>query len=130
MGGSACPAKSIRVERANQSDARGDISHSALRKSALPLFKHSFIRIDSDNVIVESVKETEDDNGVILRSMKCTTSEERSTLNYGKKVNDARRTDLLETTEARDNLAFAGNKITAPYPNYQILTVKIDLERA
>ncbi len=109
---------------------RGDVSRSP-RKNASHFFEHSFIRIDSDNVMVESVKDAEDDNSVILRLYEMHNKRGNAQLELWKKVTSARRTDLLETKETRDNLeVFPGNKIIVPYSNYQILTVKIDLDGA
>ena len=57
---------------------------------------HSFITIDNDSVVVESIKKAEDDNDVIIRLYECHGKAVSAKLNFGFQIDDVELVDLME----------------------------------
>ena len=85
-----------------------------------------FLMIDSPNVVIETVKQAEDGNGVIVRLYECGRTRGEVTLQVGTTVAAAWRTNLLEENQA--SLAVDGRTVTIPIRPYAIVTVRLQLK--
>ena len=85
----------------------------------------SFIAIDADNVVVESIKKAEDSDSIIIRLYECHGKAVSAKLNFGFKVNNVELVDLMEQKVDSD----AWNKDTneLKFKPFEINTIKIDL---
>jgi alpha-mannosidase len=90
----------------------------------------TFINIDSPNLMLESVKiSEEDDEEIIIRLCEIHNKRGVAQVTFWKKINDVKCLDLLELSEVKKNIEIAENKALIPYHNFEILTVKSRLEQ-
>lgn len=87
----------------------------------------SFIKVKSDNVILDSVKGAEDDNAVVLRLYEAFNARGQVEIEMYNKVKKVVSTDLLELNEIKRDLAIADNKVIVNYRNREIITLKVYL---
>ncbi len=85
----------------------------------------SFVKTDSDNVIIETVKQCEDENSVIVRIYDAFGCRSNATVCFGIPVKKAELCDLMENSEKQ--LTVIDNSVTVPLKNFEILTLKITL---
>lgn len=86
----------------------------------------SLVSCDKDNVIVDTVKFAEDDDGVIVRLFEnnnCTTN---CTLTFGLDVLNAVKCDLLENGD--ETVAVRDNKISLTIKPFEIVSLKLTLK--
>lgn len=86
----------------------------------------SFVTVDSPNVVIETVKQAEDGNGVIVRLYECGRTRGTVSLQTGLAVQAAWQTNLLE--ENQTALAVTGNSVQIPIRPYAIVTVRLQLQ--
>jgi alpha-mannosidase len=91
-------------------------------EGALPPF-HSFLRTDSDNVIVTAIKKAEDDNALILRFYEWAGKEGDVKIRFSSGAESAVETNLMEVAGA--GLPVNGDAITVHTGPYQIKTIKL-----
>ena len=84
----------------------------------------SLIQVDSDNVIIETVKKAECDDSMIIRMYeahnKCTTA----TITVPKQFTSAHLCNLLEQDERP--LDVIDGKIKIPVSNFEIITLRLE----
>jgi len=85
--------------------------------------RESLIRVDQSNVIVETIKQAEDGNGLIVRLFESQRKRCKFELTAGFDLSDAWRVNLLE--EEMAVLSFKMNTITYNISPYQILTFRL-----
>lgn len=82
------------------------------------------LSVDSDNIVIETVKRAEDGDGIIVRLYECQRRRGQFTLQAGFEITAAAITNLLEddqeTIEVTD-----GHAITLAYRPYQIMTLRL-----
>jgi len=78
----------------------------------------------SDGVCVSSLKNSEDDKGVVVRMYDITGQDRKVRLGFIKNVNNACVTDIYENTLSQ--LEFDGNEVVADLPAFSVVTVKIE----
>jgi alpha-mannosidase len=81
------------------------------------------VSVDAPNVVIETIKQAEDGNGVIVRLYESQRRRGPVTLTAGFPMADARRCNLLEETQA--GLAPAGNRITFQVKPFEIVTMRL-----
>ncbi len=84
---------------------------------------YSFVTADKDNVIVETVKKAQADDGVILRMYDAYDRREEVTLTVAPGFTKAYLCDMLENV--LEKLPFDGSTVTVPVKNFEIVTVKL-----
>ena len=82
-----------------------------------------FLAVDNPNVVIETVKQAEDGDGVIVRLYESRRTRGPVMLKAGCPVSAAGRTNLLE--ENQESLAVHGADITFDIQPYQIVTLRI-----
>ena len=83
----------------------------------------SLVAVDVPNVVIETVKQAEDGNGVIVRLYESQRRRGEIKLTAGFPVQAAYRTNLLEETQAE--LTVAGNTVSYAIRPYEIATFRI-----
>jgi alpha-mannosidase len=76
-----------------------------------------------DNVIIETIKQAEDGNGIIVRFYECNRSRGPATLQAGFPIKEAHITNLLE--EDQDALPVEGQSVPLYVKPFQIVTVRL-----
>jgi len=88
--------------------------------------KRSLLNIDSQDLMLEAIKEAEDGNGLILRLYEMHNKRGRATIVLWREFGNARSTYLLEETVAGVKIQRSGRKVRLPYSNHQILSLKLE----
>lgn len=84
---------------------------------------YSFVKNCSQNVIIEVVKEAEDNEDTVLRLYECFNKRENVVLEFDKEIDRIYNCDILENIEFPLN--FSGNKVCFETKPYEIKTLKI-----
>jgi len=83
----------------------------------------SLVSVDADNVAIETVKQAEDGNGIIVRLYENHQYRGKVTVTTGFELAEAYHCNLLEENE--EQLEVDGNAITMPIRPYQIATLRL-----
>lgn len=83
----------------------------------------SFVSVDRPNVVIETIKQAEDDNGIIVRLYECMRQRGPVTLHTGFSLAGVWRTNLLEENETE--LPHNGNSVAFSIRPYQIVTLRL-----
>lgn len=82
----------------------------------------SLVSCDKANVIVETVKKAEDDDGMIVRMYDAFNRRANATVTVAEGFKKAYLCDLMENQI--EELEFSDNKVTVPVSNFEIITLK------
>ena len=82
----------------------------------------SLVSCDKPNVIIETVKKAESDDGMIVRMYDAFNRRANATITVAKGFKSAYLCDLMENE--LEALEFDGNKVTVPVSNFEIVTLK------
>jgi alpha-mannosidase len=85
--------------------------------------EHSFLQIDSDNVVLTALKKAEDDDALILRFYEWAGKESDVKLHLPPGAESASETNLMEKTT--NNISVQNGTVTVPTKPYEIKTVKV-----
>lgn len=83
----------------------------------------SFLEIDRDNVVVETVKKAESGDGIIIRVYECHNRRDKVTLTFSRSPKAVTECNLLEEDHGRMDLD--GNRISFQIRPYEIKTFRI-----
>ena len=87
----------------------------------------SFVKVDLPNVVIETIKQAENGQGLIVRLYESQRKRGEFTLTAGFPLATAWRTNLLE--ENQERLDCAGNSLACSIKPYQINTIRLLAER-
>jgi len=91
---------------------------------ATPVFRpSSFVNADLPSVVIETIKQAEDGQGIIVRLYESQRRRGDLTLSYSFPLARAWRTNLLE--ENQEEIDCCGECLTVPIKPYQILTLRL-----
>jgi alpha-mannosidase len=85
--------------------------------------EHSFVKIESDNVVLTAVKKSEDDDSLVLRFYEWAGKEADVKLQLPAGAQSASETDLMERSIA--DLANHDDMVTVHTKPYEIKTLKV-----
>jgi alpha-mannosidase len=85
--------------------------------------EHSFLRIDSENVVLTALKKAEDDDALILRFYEWAGKESDVKLHLPPGAESASETNLME--KITNNISVQNGTVTVPTKPYEIKTVKV-----
>ena len=85
---------------------------------------YSMVSVDSDDVIIDTVKRAEDSDSLIVRAYECWNRRANATLKFGFDVKRAVLCDLLENE--LEELEISENSVTLPVKPYEIVTIKLN----
>jgi alpha-mannosidase len=83
----------------------------------------SFLSVDCNNVVVSSVKKSEDGNGIIVRLYEAFGYKKQATLSFGIDIKHVALTNLIE--EEIEDLAVESNMVTVPFKPFEIQTIRL-----
>jgi alpha-mannosidase len=83
----------------------------------------SFLSVDRPNVVIETIKQAEDGNGLIVRLYECQRRRDEFTLSAGFPLGGAWKTNLLE--QYGQPLSFDEHSVRCPIKPYQIMTLRL-----
>jgi len=86
--------------------------------------EHSFLQVQSDNVIVTALKKAEDDNALVLRFYEWAGKQGNVTVQLPAEAKSASETDLME--KPLGNLSMSNGAVTVPTKPYEIKTVRVE----
>lgn len=85
----------------------------------------SFISVEAENVIIESVKKCEDDNDLIVRLYECHGAGVCAKVSFGFEIRDIRLVDLME--EKTNQTGFDKHTQTLTFRPFEIHTLKVSV---
>jgi alpha-mannosidase len=88
-----------------------------------PIISSSFVSVDAPNVVIETVKQAEDGDGIVVRLYETQRRRGAVTLSTSFDLAGADRVNLLE--ETKDALTVDGNQVTFAIRPYQIVTLRL-----
>lgn len=83
----------------------------------------SFIRVDADNIMIESVKKCEDSNDLIVRLYECHGRGGRTKVDFGFNYKDISLVDLMELNTSQEG--FEKESCTLVFKPFEIHTLKV-----
>ena len=101
----------------------GEVGSEQLEVSSEPLPVTSFVAVDREHVVIETVKVAEDGNGVIVRLYEAQRRRGLVTLTAGFGLAAATRTNLLEDNQ--ESLPITGQQVQFPIRPYEIVTLRL-----
>lgn len=87
------------------------------------LAAHSFLQIDQDNVVLETIKKAEDGDGMIVRCYEIQNCRTKVTMKADKPISKVIETNLLEAAETE--IAVDGDSFTFVIQPYEIKTYRL-----
>lgn len=85
--------------------------------------KHSMISCNTDNIVIDTVKKSEQGNDIIIRAYECYNCTVTSEFKFGFDVKKVFVCDMLENIEYE--LEIKDNTISLPIKNYEIITLRV-----
>ena len=84
--------------------------------------RFSFVSSDKKNVVIETVKKSEDSKGVIIRLFDAENKRGKVNLNFGLPISKVYMCDMLENTERE--IKVVDNSVELEFSNFEVLTLK------
>ena len=85
---------------------------------------YSFVSANKDNIVIETVKEAEDGNGIIVRAYETWNSKTKATLTFCDEIKNATECNLIE--DGADAVEFNGNALEAEFKPFEIKTFRVN----
>ena len=86
----------------------------------------SMVSVNSPNVIIETIKQAEDGDGIIVRLYESQRKRGRVKVKMGGEIESAWETNLLE--ENQSQLQIASNEVILNVRPYQIMTLRLKMK--
>ncbi len=83
----------------------------------------SFLTVDADNVVIETIKQSEDGQGIIVRLYECMRRRQLITLRAGFSLQAVQRVNLLE--ETLENLGVKNREVSFTIKPYEIISLRL-----
>ena len=84
---------------------------------------YSFVSADKDNVVIETIKEAEDGNGIIVRAYETWNSKTKVAFSFCDEIENATECNLIE--DGAESVSFSGNILEAEFKPFEIKTFRI-----
>jgi alpha-mannosidase len=85
---------------------------------------YSFVSADKDNVVIETIKEAEDGDGIIVRAYETWNSKTKATLTFCDEIKNVTECNLIE--DGADAVEFNGKSLVAEFKPFEIKTFRIN----
>jgi alpha-mannosidase len=85
---------------------------------------YSFVSANKDNIVIETVKEAEDGNGIIVRAYETWNSKTKATLTFCDEIKNATECNLIE--DGADAVKFNGNALETEFKPFEIKTFRVN----
>ncbi len=83
----------------------------------------SLLSVDAENVICETVKQAENDNGTVIRLYECKNFRTVANITFGIPVKKLMLCDLME--RQTEEIPVVNGKATVPFKGFEIITLKV-----
>ena len=83
----------------------------------------SLVQCDCENIVIDTVKQAEDGDGLIVRLYEAFDRRSRAALRFGFDVASVTLCDMLEQPE--QELPVTDNTVTLPVRNFEIVTLRV-----
>lgn len=87
--------------------------------------ERTFIRIDADNIMLETVKLSEDDNAIVLRLYEYFNSRGKAIIMLPFNVKDIKSVNILESDNINRDLKISDNSVEFSFGNNEVITLKL-----
>jgi len=111
-----------RVDKEHDND-RADVSVSNNSSLSIIHNQQSIISTDRPNIVIETIKRAEDNNGIIVRLYESQRKRGPVVLSTSFPLSEVWRTDLLE--QDKEKLEMSGNSMRLEIRPYQIVTLRL-----
>ena len=91
----------------------------------VPAEGRSFLRVESDHVVVETIKTADDGDGLIVRMYEAHNQRGQVCLDFGRPVESAVEVDLLERETGP--VTVEGNRVRCSVRPFEIKTIRVRL---
>lgn len=112
------------VKRGYELNHPAVVFRTSAHQGSLPS-SHSFIKTESKQVILDTVKQSEDGTGLTLRMYESSGGRENISLNMEGEVHSAQETNLLEERQA--DISVQGNKLSSSLKPFEVKTIVLSL---
>lgn len=89
---------------------------------------HSYLRIDSPNLVVTALKKAEDSNDMILRFYECKGEPGKAKITFGMNVKSIQETDLVERPGDNPIQQITGNSCMVQFGKWEIKAFKLSVD--
>jgi alpha-mannosidase len=86
--------------------------------------EYSLVSVNKDNVIIETVKQAENDEKTVVRMYETKNTRTRATVKFGFDISEAYITDLCEKEQKK--LTVKNNSVTLDIKPFEIVTLKVN----
>jgi alpha-mannosidase len=86
----------------------------------------SMVNIDSDNIILETIKKAEDSDDIIIRLYECYNRRTNASINFFREIESVVECNLMERD--LNKVESSKNSFTSEFKPYEIKTFKIKLK--
>jgi alpha-mannosidase len=104
-------------------DGRTFVKNNLEDKRADSVDSVSYVQTDSRNIVIETIKQAEDGNGIIVRMYECLRVRGQVTLTTGFDLKEAWKVNLLE--ENQSSIPVVGSKVQFDVYPYEIITLRL-----
>ena len=96
---------------------------AVLKKAAVDKF--SYMSVNKENVVLETIKAAEDGDGIMIRLYEVENKRSHVTLNVNDKIVSAIETNMLEESEAVQNLQVSEHEVSFEIKPYEVKTFRV-----
>ncbi len=86
--------------------------------------EYSFVSADKNNIVIETIKEAEDKNGIIVRAYETWNTRTKATLNFASEIKNAVECNLIE--DGSEAVVFSKNTISVEFKPFEIKTFRVN----
>ena len=85
---------------------------------------YSFVSADKDNIVIETIKDAEDGNGIIVRAYETWNSKTKTTFTFCDNIKSVVECNLIE--DGADEVSFSGNTLETEFKPFEIKTFRVN----
>ncbi|MBO7179850.1 MAG: hypothetical protein J6V78_05865, partial [Clostridia bacterium] len=85
---------------------------------------YSFVSADKDNIVIETIKDAEDGNGIIVRAYETWNSKTKTTFTFCDNIKSVVECNLIEV--GADEVSFSGNTLETEFKPFEIKTFRVN----
>lgn len=100
---------------------------TVLKKAAVD--RYSYMNVSKENVVLETIKEAEDGDGIIVRLYEVENKRTHVTLTVAKEIVSAIETNMIEEAEEVQSLKVTGNTVCFEIKPYEVKTFRLHLKQ-
>ena len=87
----------------------------------------SFVNVDKSNIVIDTIKQCEDDDSIIIRMFECYNSSTDCQINFGVDIEKVEICDLMENSFSQ--LEVNDQSVKLHFGNFEIITLKVRVKQ-